>query len=100
VRPVGQIVPPLADIDVPDREVRLAEQLIDVLATDWDPSQYTDSYRAELERMIADRAPPAASAAPDETERSHLDDLMSALRESVEAAKRTSPNPARRKTAG
>lgn len=100
VRPVGQVVPPLAGIDVPDREVALAEQLIDVLASDWDPSRYTDSYRAELERMIAERAPAAPVAASDDGTRSHLDDLMTALRESVEAAKRAQPTQPRRKTAG
>jgi DNA end-binding protein Ku len=100
VRPVSQVVPPLAGADVSEREIALAEQLIAVLATDWDPSRYTDAYRAQLERMIAERAPTAPPSAPDEAERSHLDDLMTALRESVEAAKRTSPAPARRRTAG
>jgi DNA end-binding protein Ku len=100
VRPVDQVVPPLAGIDVPDREVALAEQLIDVLATDWDPSRYTDAYRAELERMIAERAPATPVAARDDGSRSHLDDLMTALRESVEAARQARPTQPRRKTAG
>jgi DNA end-binding protein Ku len=100
VRPVGQVVPPLAGIELPDREVALAEQLIDVLATDWDPSRYTDTYRAELERMIAERAPAPPVVAADDASRSHLDDLMTALRESVEAAKQAQPTQPRRKTAG
>jgi DNA end-binding protein Ku len=100
VRPVDQVVPPLAGVDVADREVALAEQLIDVLATDWDPSRYTDAYRAELERMIAERTPAAPVAARGDGSRSHLDDLMTALRESVEAAKQAQPTQPRRKTAG
>jgi DNA end-binding protein Ku len=100
VRPADRVVPPLAGTDVPDREVALAEQLIDVLATDWDPSRYTDAYRHELERMIAERTPAAPVVARDDGSRSHLDDLMTALRESVEAAKQAQPARTRRKTAG
>ena len=100
VRPVGQVVPPLAGLEVPGREVAVAEQLIDVLATDWDPSRYTDAYRAELERMIAERAPAAPVEATDDGTRPHLDDLMTALRESVEAATRAQPRQPRRKSAG
>jgi DNA end-binding protein Ku len=98
VRPAGQVVPPLAGVETTDKEVRLAEQLIDVLATEWDPARYADTYRADLERIIAERAP-APVAAGDDEPRSHLDDLMSALQASVEAARATSSGRPRRRTA-
>jgi DNA end-binding protein Ku len=79
---------PAAGEEPPAREVRLAEQLVDVLAEDWEPSRYGDEYREELLRLIAEKTPvehepdePAAPAQPG------VEELMAALKRSVEEAK-------------
>ena len=83
--------------DVGERELTMAEQLIDMLAADWDPARYADTYREELRSLIASKTPretpePATVASgegPSDAER-----LMDALRESVERAKlRGAPEP-------
>jgi DNA end-binding protein Ku len=71
-----------------DRELRMAEQLIASLATDWEPSQYKDTYRERVLDLIEQKAegkeivsqPEAARPAP-------VVDLMAALEASLAAAK-------------
>jgi DNA end-binding protein Ku len=89
VRPAAELVPPIEG-DVSPRELRLAEQLVEVLATDWDPGRYADEYREELLRIIAEKEPvgaaePSVAAAP--AQGSNVEALMEALRRSVEDAK-------------
>jgi DNA end-binding protein Ku len=89
VRDPAEIVP-VPTTEVGDRELTMAEQLIEMLATDWVPSRYADTYREELRTLISSKAPrrapePVAGAprgGPSDAER-----LMDALRESVERAK-------------
>ena len=39
-------------IKVPPKELKLATDLIDALATDWEPEKYTDDYQANLQEVI------------------------------------------------
>ncbi len=78
----------LEGIEVNDREVKMAEALVESLSAEFDPSKYTDSYRSQvldlIERKAAGEefeAPAAAAAAP------QVVDLMAALEASVKAAK-------------
>lgn len=78
-------------VDPSDKELDLARQIITSLADDWDPSEYHDSFTAELRSLIAQKAAgdqvvQEAEGAPEET--GQLVDLMAALQASVEAAKR------------
>jgi DNA end-binding protein Ku len=89
VRPAAELVPPIEG-EVAPGELRLAEQLVEVLATDWDPDRYADEYREELLRIIAEKEPvgtaePSVAATP--AEGSSVEALMEALRRSVEDAK-------------
>jgi DNA end-binding protein Ku len=48
---------PVTDYEFPDSairkpELRMAHQLIEGLAADWDPDKYTDEYRANLLEII------------------------------------------------
>jgi DNA end-binding protein Ku len=72
-----------------DRELKMAEQLIKALATEWIPDKHADQYREELLELLRSkrswqRAETAETAAPSST----VDDLMATLKASVEAAKR------------
>jgi DNA end-binding protein Ku len=72
-----------------DRQMRLATQIIDSLATEWDPTRYHDTYTEELRELIERKAkgeeivveegaPPPAKVV----------DLMEALENSLAAARK------------
>ncbi len=79
----------LADIEMDEREQKMAEQLIATLEADFDPSKYTDTYRAAvldlIERKAAGESPSVVSS-PAPTSDTVID-LMAALEKSVADAK-------------
>ena len=105
--PAADVMDPVEADDEPStKELAMAEQIIDSLTTEWDPSRYHDTYAEELRRLIDQKASegtitvesdePAAPA--------NVTDLMAALEASVQAAKRprgdsSSPTGAKATTA-
>jgi DNA end-binding protein Ku len=91
VRDPSAFVPGLDGVEVDQRELDLAIRLIDTLKTEWDPSAYADTYREELLRILSEKSPTAAAAeaasSPAAGGPSAVEELMTALRESVQAAK-------------
>lgn len=104
VRDAARLSPvTVEDVDVSDRELALAEQLIAMLATDWDPVGYADTYREELLSLLATKAPLERGAAGSPSVRGRggrIDELMAALKESVEVAKRARGSEAGETRAG
>ena len=98
MRFADEVVPPdeLDDV-LPDKkpkvakkEVEMAEQLIDSLTSDFDPSAYRDEYREELLALIERKAEGkeiVAAEAPEEPKATKAPDLMAALEESIAAVK-------------
>jgi len=89
VRPAEPLVRGLERVEVSDRELELAEQLVEMLAAEWDSARYADEYREGLLRMIAEKTPSVVrhgDTKPSE-EPSRVEELMEALRRSVEAVK-------------
>lgn len=86
----GSFAEPAGDVKVSDPEVEMARMFIDQLTGDFDPSQFTDSYREALEEVV--QAKLAGTAMPTETDEAPKEaevvDLVAALRASVEAAKK------------
>ncbi len=86
--------------EVEERELRIATQLIGLLKTDWNPSEYRDTYRERVLELIDEKAGrEQIVAAPEpEARRTEVADLMEALKASVEAAKskKATPAPARK----
>ncbi|HEY4593162.1 MAG TPA: Ku protein [Thermoanaerobaculia bacterium] len=86
-----------SEVDVPhgkqgvsDREVDMAERLVEGMVSAWDPEKYKDTYRQDLMKTIEKRAEagqfeaspePAAKA---REARSNVVDLMALLKQSVE----------------
>jgi DNA end-binding protein Ku len=76
------------DVTLSDRELAMAEQLIDSLGADFEPEKYHDTYRERILDLIAMKAEgqeisaPAVTAAP-----GAVVDLMAALEASLAAAK-------------
>ena len=81
-----------ADVEVSERELGVARQLVQMLSSPFDPDAYRDEYReavlALIERKVAGEE---ISIAPEPREPAAVPDLMAALQASVDAvAKRQS----------
>jgi DNA end-binding protein Ku len=75
-------------IEPSERELEMAEMLIETLKTEWNPDAYSDTYREELLRRIREKAPTErAPEAQPAAAGPGLEELMRALKASVEAAK-------------
>src|SRR5690606_16501173 len=77
------------DLSVRPQELAMASSLIDSMAADFKPEEYTDDYRAALQQVIDAKVSGKEIVAPVEVEEapSGAIDLMAALRASVERAK-------------
>ena len=87
---------------VTQREIDISKQLVEALASEWDPSRFADEYREELLRMIAERTPEHVEEPDEESSEdpgSRIKDLMETLRRSVEQAKARPQAEGRGKTA-
>ena len=89
------------------RDLDMAVSLIDSMTTDWDPTNYRDTYRERVEDLIEAKRRGEEVVTQGEPETAdNVVDLMSALRASVEAAGRhrpgnaPPPRPATRKASG
>ena len=67
-----------------EREVKMAQQLIDTLAADWEPEQFGDRYREAVMSVIERKAAGADVKVPEAPAPKPTADLMGALRESIE----------------
>ncbi|HEX9889138.1 MAG TPA: Ku protein [Nitriliruptorales bacterium] len=77
------------DIEVSERELAMATQLIESLSVDWEPERYEDVYRQRVLELLEAKAEGEEIAIAPEDERTSADvvDLMSALEASLQAAK-------------
>jgi DNA end-binding protein Ku len=95
-----------SELDVPrgkegvsEREIDMAERLVEGMVSAWDPEKYKDTYRQELMKTIKKRAEAGQLESSPEPEprpkeaRSNVVDLMALLKQSVEQGGR---KPARK----
>lgn len=88
----------LKDVRVTERELSVAEQLVDGMSTDWKPDKYHNDYREDLMRVINAKVKRGGSTQleevpetkSDEVSATNVVDLTSLLKKSLSAAKRTS----------
>ncbi len=78
-----------SEVDVRPQERQMAESLVASMSGDFDPSEYTDDYRAALQQVIDAKVEGREIVETEEPQPSagNVVDLMSALKASVEAAK-------------
>jgi DNA end-binding protein Ku len=94
-------LPAVDELEVGEREVDMARQLIESLSKDFDPDSYRDEYRQAVLDLIERKAEGhevAIQAAPEAPE--EVPDLMAALEASIASAKRqggAAKEPAKRK---
>ncbi|MCX5209043.1 Ku protein [Kitasatospora sp. NBC_00240] len=80
---------PDGDSAVSDRELTMAEQLIEMLAVDWNPDDYHDTFEQKVHELIAAKQSGADYAAPEAAPKpSNVIDLMDILSRSLESAGR------------
>ncbi len=70
-----------------EKELALATQIIESLASEWDPGQYHDTYTAELRRLITAKDEGDEIVTEEEPAGAKVLDLMAALEASVAAAR-------------
>lgn len=93
----------LDDYKVTEKELQIAEMLVENMTNEWDPRQYHDEYREALMEWIekkarAGGAMPATQGAPEDKERAgRVVDMMELLKQSVKQAGERRGKTTRRK---
>ena len=92
--------------DVRKPELQMAKTLVEQFADNWDPTQYTDEYRANLMKIIKAKMKGKKVELHEtvEPQSAEVVDLMERLRQSLQGtsgrgARKTSSSRARKKTA-
>ncbi len=74
--------------EAPERELRVARQLIEALTGEWDPARHRDEYRERLLELLRNKVDDAhVIPEPEEEVPNQVIDLMEALKASVEVAR-------------
>jgi DNA end-binding protein Ku len=91
-----------ADVDLRPQERQMAESLVASMSGDFDPSEYTDDYREALQEVIDAKIEGREVVEQEDQQPTagNVVDLMSALKASVEAAKKGRSAAASKTTAG
>jgi len=88
VNPLDELDLPGPDVDVTEREEKMARSLIDSLTTDFEPEKYHDEYRERVLALIEQKASGQTIVAETATEEApQVVDLMAALEASLAAVK-------------
>src|SRR5918992_4243545 len=81
-------LPAAKDLKASDRELKMAQQLIDSLSADFEPEKYHDEYREKVLELIERKAAGEEIAVqPEAPEPKKVPDLMAALEASLAAVK-------------
>ncbi len=83
VRAKDEIEEAVADTDVQEAELKLAEQVISSLAGEWTPEDFENDYRRDLAKMLEAKLAGQEIVAPEPVTETPVIDLMEALRQSV-----------------
>jgi DNA end-binding protein Ku len=90
---------PARKASVADREKKMAAQIVDSLASDWDPKRYKDDYENQVQRLLKAKAKGKEIEAPEPEASAKVLDLTEALRASLESRSRKTKRKATRKSA-
>lgn len=113
LRDAGELDLPSGKEGVSERELDMAERLVEGMVSDWEPEKYRDDYYKDLKKLINDRIEagqleesPELPPAPKPQRGAQVVDLMALLKQSVEekgsgggrktAAKKPARKPAKK----
>ena len=72
------------DVELKEAEVKVAHQLIEALADEWDPKKYHDSFQENLKKLIEAKLEGGEVAAVEKPKKlAPVVDLMAALKQSL-----------------
>jgi DNA end-binding protein Ku len=81
-------LPAAKDLKASERELKMAQQLIESLSSDWEPGKYQDEYREKVLDLIERKAAGEEIAIqPEAPQPAQVPDLMAALEASLAAVK-------------
>ena len=93
-------LPEADELKVSDREVAMAQQLIESLSGDFEPEKYKDQYREQVLELIERKAAgEEITAAPEAPAPAKVPDLMAALEASLAAVRTDDDDKPKRKSA-
>ena len=77
------------DVEIKEAEIKVAHQLIEALSGDWDPDKYHDSFQENLKKLIETKLEGGEIEPVERPKKlAPVVDLMAALKESLENAKK------------
>jgi len=77
------------DVEIKEAEIKVAHQLIEALSGDWDPDKYHDSFQENLKKLIETKLEGGEIEPVEKPKKlAPVVDLMAALKESLENAKK------------
>jgi DNA end-binding protein Ku len=86
-----------SDVEVKPQEVKLAQQLVESLAADFEPKKYHNEYQEQLKALIEAKLKGQEVVAPPQQQLAPVIDLMDALKKSLAQQEAATPRkpPAR-----
>lgn len=88
IREPGEIIGEAGGAAPSDKEIQMAETVIESMTGEWRPEDYEDTYSERVERLLADKARGVSPEAAEEpSQATDVIDLTDALRRSVEQAR-------------
>lgn len=87
IRPV-QHIPGLGPVEIKEKELEMAKQLIEQLTTPFEPEKYTDEYRAKLNQLIENKLAGKEIRIPPQVPQTDIKNLLEALEASIEQTKK------------
>ncbi|MDR0268318.1 Ku protein [Paenibacillus sp.] len=87
IRPVAQVPNLPQNVTVNEKELGMAQMLIDQLSTPFEPEKFTDDYRERLLQLIEHKVTGEEIKIAPAKQETNVIDLMAALQASIEAAK-------------
>jgi DNA end-binding protein Ku len=77
------------DVEIKDAEIKVAHQLIEALADEWDPDKYSDTFQENLKKLIETKLEGGEIQPVEKPKKlAPVVDLMAALKESLANAKK------------
>lgn len=96
---VAQALPAPAGRSASEKEAKLAEQLVEAYADEFDPGEYADEYRERVEAFVAQKAKGHRPKLKKPTTKRAAGDLSAALAKSLAGVDKTRPRKKERKVA-
>jgi DNA end-binding protein Ku len=94
-------LPEAKDLKASARELKMAQQLIDSLSTEWEPEKYRDEYREKVLELIERKAAGEEIAVqPEAPQPTKVPDLMAALEASLAAVSGSDGDEPKKKKGG